>query len=335
MRASTPRSAMESVLRTPELLEAILLQVDMTTLLTSALRVDRNWHDLMTTSPAIQQNLFFKSGPLPPSRTTLPSPGIVQDHRHRDDFYDKDCPNRNNWPVINPLLEKKFGRLFFDTGSARWLFSAASIFNRMPWSRRAIALALAESRTEEVDWSDEGLGPQALLEEKEARRRFTRSGASWRRMLVSQPPPLSLGYWRKDMDPEPGNRYLNLPRSDFLFTAFVKPRTLTSAPQLGEGLRMGELYDIVQYRAGHHERNTVYFSVVWCHTRGSSMKQVLGRITEKMLEQTILVVEFYHANERIDHEPRNVEAFDAAFRCDDFQHVKVETEKVREDSFAT
>lgn len=43
----------------PELLELILLHVDLRTILTSAQRVSRAWHALVTTSTALQRALFF------------------------------------------------------------------------------------------------------------------------------------------------------------------------------------------------------------------------------------------------------------------------------------
>ncbi|RYP03009.1 hypothetical protein DL764_005430 [Monosporascus ibericus] len=51
---------MEQVLGTPELLENILLGVDFVTLLTSAQRVNRQWLDLISNSPALQCALFFR-----------------------------------------------------------------------------------------------------------------------------------------------------------------------------------------------------------------------------------------------------------------------------------
>lgn len=47
------------VLSTTELLEAILLHLDMRSLLTSALRICRKWRDLIHTSPSLQEALFL------------------------------------------------------------------------------------------------------------------------------------------------------------------------------------------------------------------------------------------------------------------------------------
>ncbi|PKY06161.1 hypothetical protein P168DRAFT_316181 [Aspergillus campestris IBT 28561] len=52
-------SAITTVFSTHELLESILLQVDLRTLLTSAQRVNRTWHDLIRSSLPLQRTLFF------------------------------------------------------------------------------------------------------------------------------------------------------------------------------------------------------------------------------------------------------------------------------------
>ncbi|KAL4954382.1 hypothetical protein BDW69DRAFT_163300, partial [Aspergillus filifer] len=53
------RSAANRVLETPELLEMILVQTDMRTLLISAQRVCRTWKALIDHSPSLQRALFF------------------------------------------------------------------------------------------------------------------------------------------------------------------------------------------------------------------------------------------------------------------------------------
>ncbi|KAK8114680.1 hypothetical protein PG999_006749 [Apiospora kogelbergensis] len=58
-------SATETALATPELLEAILLGVDMRTVLISAQRVCRYWRELISQSGPLQEHLYFK-----PRRTT-------------------------------------------------------------------------------------------------------------------------------------------------------------------------------------------------------------------------------------------------------------------------
>jgi len=50
----------DAVFGTPELLDRILSQLDMHTLLTAAQLVSRYWHDIIIQSPSIQQALCFQ-----------------------------------------------------------------------------------------------------------------------------------------------------------------------------------------------------------------------------------------------------------------------------------
>jgi hypothetical protein len=104
--------AMESVLYISELLEAILLHLDMTTLLVSAPRVSKTWHSVMIASPAIQQALYFKPIPITTSRKSAHGPEGCQVHGW-DPTSDKEDETR---PVLNPLLAKYFRCCFFDFG---------------------------------------------------------------------------------------------------------------------------------------------------------------------------------------------------------------------------
>ncbi|RYP52357.1 hypothetical protein DL768_002468 [Monosporascus sp. mg162] len=56
---------MAAVLSTPELLEGIFLQCDIRSILTSAQRVCRQWHEIIVSSPAVQTHLYFRPGPPP------------------------------------------------------------------------------------------------------------------------------------------------------------------------------------------------------------------------------------------------------------------------------
>jgi hypothetical protein len=49
----------ERVLSMPEILEAILLRLSLRDLLVHAQLVNRVWRDLISTSPTLQQTLFF------------------------------------------------------------------------------------------------------------------------------------------------------------------------------------------------------------------------------------------------------------------------------------
>lgn len=123
------------VLATPEILEMILLQTDMRTLLTSAQRVCRAWLHLITKSPSIQKALFF---------TPM-----------------KDSDRGSDTKRINPLLADAFAPIFPPKdGSEKHKFD----FSNLNWTKDPSSMA-----------------------------RFVRKDASWRRMLVQQPPLPELG----------------------------------------------------------------------------------------------------------------------------------------------
>ena len=116
------------VLRITELLELILLQLDMRTLLISQ-RVCRKWNSLIRTSSNIQETLFFK--PV--------IPGSV--------------PTK----VQNPLLAEVFPPFFIKM-------------------KGRISMNSFD-----------------MVKHPEKQRAYLRPEASWRRMLVQQPPAYQLG----------------------------------------------------------------------------------------------------------------------------------------------
>ncbi|RYP41234.1 hypothetical protein DL769_011608 [Monosporascus sp. CRB-8-3] len=152
------------VLDTPELLEAILLKLDIRTVISSAQLVNRQWHDLITESPAIQQAIFFKP-----------------------------MDAADGAPLRNPLLTELFPP-FFDGPNK--VCSAIYAFKELAMAR--------EERLAD----------------------YKREGASWRRMLVQQPPVRELGMWWR-------------------VSAMGGDRHTFRRERYPEGLRMGELYDLV------------------------------------------------------------------------------------------
>ena len=126
--------AVQKVLDTPELFELILLQCDLRSLLTRALRVSHKWYDVIRSSPTIQEALFFR-----------PSQNI-----DGSEF------------TFNPILVEDFG-LFFD----------GEVHTRQSFDALPIAKGGKKGRRES----------------------FMRKGASWRSMLVRQPPIRTMGHW--------------------------------------------------------------------------------------------------------------------------------------------
>ncbi|KAJ4419063.1 hypothetical protein N0V82_005186 [Gnomoniopsis sp. IMI 355080] len=84
------------VLTTPELLEPILLGLDMRSLLTSALRVCRQWRDVIQASRSLQRALFFECD----EKQQLPAEG-----QHDEEV------------TFNPLLVEMFPLLFDFAGA--------------------------------------------------------------------------------------------------------------------------------------------------------------------------------------------------------------------------
>lgn len=194
------------VLSTPELLTAILLDVDPGTLLTSAQRVSKYWHTLITTSPPIQRALWLQA-PVVLS-TTQPRAG------------DEEQPERQH----NSLLAAAFAPWFrHDTNREG---------RRGQWSTRAFR--------------------SIPLAEPDAHAAYMAPNASWRRMLVSDPPVLKLGLWAS-------NQWSGcIPDSKgWQFKVLELPR----------GLTMGLLYDLTQMWMGMGD---THFYLHWERGPGKS-----------------------------------------------------------------
>ncbi|GKT46867.1 uncharacterized protein ColSpa_07048 [Colletotrichum spaethianum] len=308
--------AMETVLAVPELLEAILVQVDMRTLLVSACRVSRTWKALMDESPVLQQALFFK----PVSNVSRAAihglegaafPKIPSEY----------ALSTNDARLINPLLAEKFDKCFFDFGPTYSYHRRANSFYELPWSTRPEPVQAEQEYW--GGWSQ--VRPLELDEElaqalAESRRRFTRRGASWRRMLVSQPPPPSLGYMCFDIR--------SLAAEDQqVSSSLIQPSLHTASV----GLQMGELYDVVQHKSGHHGRHSLWFRVLWGQPAARFAFTHVKDTFEKLMAQTSVVVELMHADDyslpNHPQDPAEVGVFDAAFRCEEYREVKIETEE--------
>ncbi|OOO06120.1 2OG-Fe(II) oxygenase [Aspergillus oryzae] len=287
--------AIEAVLLTPELLEIILLHLDMTTLLVSAQRV----------------SLIFKpiAPPVKPSLAYSTPPNTEMDS----------YPNPYSLEIVNsfnPLLEKHFGSVFFNLNGVGNYHRANYFYTNLPW------------------WVNGRDNDHMKAELARRHRAFTRSGASWRRMLVSQPAPPALGYgWQEYGDwttiykalitenPQPAALSL-----DPVFPGEpVSPQPL---PISQTGLRFGLLYDPLQYHAGHHQYPSLYFRLVWGRRYAPLLRDAMEHACRQLLEETSVIVQFFHRNNDLEHEPADVEAWDSAFRSEDFQHPHEQLEVV-------
>jgi hypothetical protein len=172
--SQTPASgvANRQVLGNYELLYHICTFMDMPTLLHAQL-VSKHWHDIISTSPLLQQNLYLKP---------RPSANIEQ---HR---------------IVNPLLLKHFEPILRPRKSYYYLDRV------LTHSTLAVP----------------GMSIANMKDGRRVHQAFIRRGASWRKMLVAQPPITSIGYVNR-INRDADWRLLSFP----------------------EGLRMGDLYDMV------------------------------------------------------------------------------------------
>ncbi|PWY91897.1 hypothetical protein BO94DRAFT_461505 [Aspergillus sclerotioniger CBS 115572] len=131
-------SSTQWVLFTPELLEMILLQLDLRTLVASAQRVCRAWNGLIQGSSSLQEALFLKP---------------IKKHK-----------NNLTENTINPLLAEAFPAIFLQNEA---LF---------PRNKNEFTLA-------DLD----------MIRNPEKKAAYLRPEASWRRMLIQQPPAFKLG----------------------------------------------------------------------------------------------------------------------------------------------
>lgn len=143
------------VFNTPELFEIILLHLDIRTLLVSAQRVCQTWTVLVQTSPAIQQALFFRS--------------------QENKWHTESISN----PIYNPLLVEAF-RPFFPS-----VHEYPPIHNNNENANEFQAEAERDGKEENINFSFKALDMLSSTPKKSA---YMRKEASWRKMLLRQPP---------------------------------------------------------------------------------------------------------------------------------------------------
>ncbi|KAI0858836.1 hypothetical protein F4860DRAFT_516486 [Xylaria cubensis] len=147
-------SAVQTVINIPELLQLILLQCDMRTLLTGARGVSLLWRDIIDSTPAIQKALFFRP----------------------------DTRNDGSEAILNPLLTETFSTFFDGSVHDEESFEELPIGGKGP---------LVDALSLLFD---------GIVKESSRRDAFRRKDASWRRMLVRQPPVGNMPVWEWDWD---------------------------------------------------------------------------------------------------------------------------------------
>ncbi|KAH6607373.1 f-box domain-containing [Trichoderma cornu-damae] len=316
MQCSPPRPtsnrATQKALRTPELLENIFLRLDMPTLLVSIQRVNKAWKQVVDGSLALQRKLYFKPDP------------NARRGRHPQWKWTKD--SREIFPVLNTLLLRRFGSCFFNFGGVYgWLRRAESFYEHR-WTPNHHRLKKVETLFgRHMVYKSMGPEEPTPLEKLQAvkdRERFTRAGASWRRMLVSQPPIpdfCAMMFEPLHHDPRPQK---------------METSTIGSDDPEG-GLRMGQLYDFVQDRACNHPLDSLWFRVTWFEPHGPFTSDLCEETADKMFARTDCVVEMFNKNDHFPGyhppDPPNAKEFDQVFKCDDFKPHKWDADGVEMD----
>jgi hypothetical protein len=297
--------AMEAVFATTELHEAILLCLDMQTLLISALRVNRKWNRVIQQSPRLQRALYFQ--PI----------AVFQ------------ADSATSERTCNPLLAKKFGPHFFNSVNETYYVREANSFYALPWTPTAAKeIEIPDLRGEINQALRYSTNPRGVAEsdvqtvanERALRRHFTRRGASWRRMLVCQPPLPRLGYFSAD------NRSLYLGTLTPMRAVSVAMVDLESHMDTAGGLRMGFLYDQVQQRVRHHKYPLpVWFRILWGRLREPFNSDHCLDTCRDLLSKAGVVVEFQDEPWGTDGDPPNAAVLDQVFRCDEHTEISFKT----------
>ena len=241
----------QRVLGTIELLEAILLHLDIRTLLTSAQRVCITWHDLTTSSPLLQRRLFLTPSPSPSTPTYTrppytPNPLLVW-------AFPCFFPSPRTTPST---LQMNPNTHWHSTSSIPYpgCMPPPAHYGFLP----AGLIASNEDKTEYLPMADT----------RDGRRRHyacVRAGASWRRMLLSQPPVVRVARLGGLSREEVGRRAGGDARNDGSWSLGLWDGKMV---EIEGGLRMGELYDEV-YRINWVACEGVYWQHAWVGWKGA------------------------------------------------------------------
>ncbi|KAL7916192.1 hypothetical protein GGI35DRAFT_432062 [Trichoderma velutinum] len=292
--------AAQRVFRTPELMENIFLKLDMATVLTSIQRVNKTFKQVVDGSLALQRMLYFKF------------------HKHAETGlhpqaqYNGD--DRMEFPILNSLLVKHFGSCFFDFGGVYGWQRRAESFYENKWTRHHHKLKADMMFGRQKIYRSVGpeLDGLETLQASQDRERFTRAGASWRRMLVCQPPIYDFGA----MIFQPVEPSQPLPQ--------MMEKAIIEAEDDESGLCMGQLYDFVQERAGNHPLDSLWFRLTWFENHGSFASDLCHRTAiEWVIDGVPVVIEMFHKKDSLPPfhppDPPKLDVFDKNFKCKDFK----------------
>ncbi|KAJ5554603.1 hypothetical protein N7513_004562 [Penicillium frequentans] len=173
------------VFTTPELLEIILLHLDTRTLLVSAQLVCQTWTVLIQSSPAIQRALFFRPFTPKPKKgkwhaksiwnSVLPSPLKRDTKLDQGSINEYECSYTR--PIYNPLLVKAF----------RPFFPSVHEYPLIHDNEEKVIETEHEGKKQERN-NPFSFKPLDMLSSPQKKSAYMRKEASWRKMLLRQPP---------------------------------------------------------------------------------------------------------------------------------------------------
>jgi hypothetical protein len=215
------------------------------------------------------------------------------------------CPSGSAVPrslALNPLLLEVFGEVF-DIKHEICRDRRADSFLRLPWAPLHLLQVLA------VDRTDDEIAPTRR------QNQMVRKGASWRNMLVSQPPPPSIGLlWYDEPDPRA--------RSGRLRTTTIVPSKAYACSPFSyvPGITMGQLYDTVFYFLCQGNDFGQLIKLSWDFIKEPHLTDQCGRVSHRLMQNTTLVMETHriHLWERWKCGPFTMGAYRHFFQSADF-----------------
>lgn len=323
-------SAAETVGRDPALIQKILEHTDFKTILINGNRVNKTWYLAIFTSPALKEMMFIS----PMSDMGIKPFGWLGEDGH----------GTVDNPIINPLLVENFGNIIFKCDSHYGKFHRSESLFTMPWT---------SDRHELVEYRGNNGGPPgrvriedplaragarrttaADLRAKEHRERFTRLGASWRRMVASQPPPPQLGFLiynhtlprRLKPDAE-GNPRAQQTEHFLLGQLWDRKgnREDTAKEKLNRA-RMGGIYDAVLFLGGHSYKHSRFWRVLWGKPEAPLLSGCVRRKRDTILKRAGFIIELHDEEHLFQHRDLGMSPFCIGSNNTRYPDVKYDTE---------
>ncbi|KAL2113846.1 hypothetical protein VUR80DRAFT_1971 [Thermomyces stellatus] len=374
---SAPCLAARRVFSITELIEKIFLECDQVTLLTSVCRVSKHWHSIVQTSTPVQQALFFLPIQNNPKCSAPPMNNPIL-AKHFPHFFStsrmNQCHHVHGYPdfefysmfgvhfpsVRAELVDPDDQTTTSTTQSARRNHTDSNNTGNDDANGESDSQGENISTTANRGSSGPSSASSARVGGSRPKKwktvpswrpkdsakleRYFRNGASWRRMLVRQPPVKSLAYAERTLvevnyDHHPHYDYykglLEYPTSLKAADAVALPMSITTPFIVATGgLRMDTLYDTVHLNlsrmtikdpAGNPEKTFLEsrFHVFWdgvpkaLDCPDERMRSQIRRAVAKAGKETVVVQILAMerpVNHRIPTVPEVVQSFGTRFR---------------------